>query len=114
MTAVTFTQTDEVMGELANGLKLVYTKLICDDGEDVGVVTIKPLKSIEEWFVGVNSIGACTSSYSWQAVYYNGGGAATERSGESTSGYFNAINLKPPADGTNNSGTVLYIVALGV
>ena len=54
MVAMGFTQTDTVIGKLTNGRKLVLTVVTVADNElEVATVTIKPLKRIIEWTVGL-------------------------------------------------------------
>jgi|MudIll2142460700_1097286.scaffolds.fasta_scaffold78464_3 hypothetical protein len=116
MAATVFSQTDEVVGELGNGLKLVYTTLTQGSGDGVTVITITPLTHVEMFFVGARTIAGGTSGYAYQCVQYGGADlAATYRSGETASGYYNRINvLCPTADAANYSGAVLNIVSLGV
>ncbi len=115
MAATVFSQTDEVVGELGNGLKLVYTTLTQGSGDGVTAITITPLTHVEMFFVGARTLAGGTSGYAYQSVLYGGADlAATYRSGETASGYYNKIDILTPADQANYSGAVLNIVSLGV
>lgn len=104
MGAVTFySQTDEVAGELANGIKLVYTTIITDTGTTAAVpVTINPLRRIIDWTMGVRTLAGATSGYAYQAVKYAANASGTD----------NSIDVFIP-EGTV-SGTVINLVTLGV
>ena len=54
MVAMGFTQTDTIIGKLTNGRKLVLTEVTVADNElEAATVTIKPLRRIIGWTVGL-------------------------------------------------------------
>jgi hypothetical protein len=94
MVAMTFTQTDTVLGKLTNGRKLVLTVVtVTNGGLEAGTVTVKPLKSIVKWVVGLRKPLAFD--------YY----AADQGTIQ------NRISITPSGDST---GAVLEILSVGV
>jgi hypothetical protein len=56
MVAMGFTQTDTVLGKLTNGRKLVLTVVTVADNElEAATVTVKPLKRIIGWTLGLGT-----------------------------------------------------------
>lgn len=53
MVALAYTQVDTILGKLTNGRKIVMTELTFSAGDAVGTITVRPLRRIISWTLGL-------------------------------------------------------------
>jgi hypothetical protein len=93
MVVFTYTQVDTVLGKLTNGRKLVMTEVtITSGGLDLTTVTVKPLKRIVQWTLGLAKPATDTFVTAAHASQLNG------------------ISITPSGDATND---ILQIFSVG-
>lgn len=93
MAVFAYTQTERVLGKLTNGRKLVLTEItITDSNTSATTITIKSLRKLIGWTLGLGTPGADT--------FVCADGSAD-----------NTISITPSADATND---VLQILAVGL
>ena len=93
MVAFNYTQTDVVLGRLTNGRKLVHTTVtVTDNGATITPITIKPLKRVLKWTIGLATPATDTFVCADHATQLN------------------AITITPSGDSTND---VIQIFSVG-
>ncbi len=92
MTAVTFTETHNFVGDMAGGRKMLFTTLVPDNGTDPGTVYL-PLSRVLSWMISTHDPGDVPTTF---RVSF------TEP---------NTLTITPAGDPT---GAVLKIMAIGV
>jgi hypothetical protein len=92
MAAFTYTQTDTILGKLTNGRKIVLSSIAIADAGTVQTITIKPLKQVIAWTVGLKKVGTLDIDT-----------AAVANS-------MNTVTIDPNGDGT---GMVVDIISVG-
>lgn len=93
MVVFTYTQTDTILGNLTNGRKIILTTVtVTNGGLDLTVITVKPLRRILSWVIGLRSPLAVD--------FDTLAGAAL----------LNTVSINPTGDAT---GAVLEILSVG-
>ncbi|HPE06163.1 MAG TPA: hypothetical protein PLW50_00380 [Smithellaceae bacterium] len=100
MAAVKISGQHTVVGVTSNGKKIVFSDFTTDNGTaGITPCTIKPLVKIDQWFMGVKTVG-------------NTSGAFTAVLGSDTS-YLSGSNVIYVTPGATTTGAKLCITSIG-